>query len=140
MLELAAQEADIVAINFNQRHGAPDAKAIMSDPANWDPGSHDQRIEWVRAAAGDRFDSLELAVLAVLQVTDDRERALSAAATAQGVTVEWLEAAPQFYFGTLDQIAAEMTEVRERWGISYFMTMAPDFEVTAHLIERLVQR
>src|SRR5439155_9480876 len=48
MLELAAREADIVGITFNQRHGAPDARALLADAGNADEDVHDLKIEWIR--------------------------------------------------------------------------------------------
>ncbi len=111
MLELAAREADIVGITFNQRVGEFDAVRIMADAGNADEGIHDQKIEWIRAAAGDRFDSLELAVFALITVTDQRDAALAAAAAAQGVSAGWLADAPQFSFGTIDEIADDLERV-----------------------------
>jgi probable F420-dependent oxidoreductase len=140
MLELAAREADIIGITFNQRVGEFDAVKIMSDAGNADEGIHDQRIDWIRAAAGVRFDSIELAVFALLTVTDHRAAALEAAAAAQGVSPEWLADAPQFSFGTLDEIADDLERKRERYGISYIMTPGDAFDAVTPLVERLAGR
>jgi probable F420-dependent oxidoreductase len=140
MLELAAREADIIGITFNQRAGEYDAVKIMSDAGNSDDGIHDQRIEWIRAAAGDRFDAIELAVFALITVTDQREAALAAAAAAQGVSPEWLADAPQFSFGTLDEIADDLQQKRERYGISYIMTPGDSFDAVTPLVEQLSGR
>ena len=134
MLQLAAREADIVGITFNQRHGAPDAKAMLADAGNVDPDIHDRKISWIRDAAGARFEDLELAVFAIIQTTDDRTRALEGAAAAQGVSTQWLTDAPQFYFGTIDEIADDMQAKRERYGVSYFMTMGEHFDTVAQLV------
>jgi probable F420-dependent oxidoreductase len=140
MLELAAREADIIGITFNQRVGEFDAVKIMSDAGNADDGIHDRRIEWIRAAAGDRFDSIELAVFALITVTDQRDAALAAAAAGQGVAAEWLADAPQFSFGTLDEIADDLERKRERYGISYVMTPGESFDAVTPLVERLSGR
>jgi probable F420-dependent oxidoreductase len=140
MLELAAREADIIGITFNQRAGEYDAKKIMSDAGNADEGIHDRRIEWIRAAAGDRFDSIELAVFALITVTYQRDAALAAAAAAQGVSPEWLADAPQFSFGTVDQIADDLERKRDRYGISYVMTPGDSFDAMTPLVERLAGR
>jgi hypothetical protein len=140
MLELAAREADIVGITFNQRHGAPDARAILADAGNADPDAHDRKIAWIRDAAGDRFPDLELAAFAILTVTDDRPGALAAAAGAQGVSAQWLADAPQFSFGTIDEIADDLEAKRARYGISYLMTPGDAFDSVAPLVERLAGR
>jgi alkanesulfonate monooxygenase SsuD/methylene tetrahydromethanopterin reductase-like flavin-dependent oxidoreductase (luciferase family) len=140
MLELSAREADIIGITFNQRVGEFDAVKIMSDAGNADEGIHDRKIEWIRAAAGDRFDSIELAVFALITVTDHRDDALAAAAAAQGVSHEWLADAPQFSFGTLDEIADDLERKRERYGISYIMTPGESFDAVTPLVERLAGR
>lgn len=140
MLELAARQADIVGITFNQRHGTPDARALLADAGNADDGVHDRKIEWIRAAAGDRFAHLELAVFAILTVTDDREAALQTAAAAQGVSTGWLADAPQFSFGTIDEIADDLEAKRARYGVSYLMTPGESFDAVAPLVERLSGR
>lgn len=140
MLELAARQADIVGVTFNQRHGAPDARAIMADAGNAEPGSHDARMRWIHDAAGDRLPSIELAVFLIATVTDDRDRAIAAAAAAQGVSPDWLTDAPQFSFGTIDEIADDLLEKRARYGISYLMTGGDAFDTLTPLVERLAGR
>jgi probable F420-dependent oxidoreductase len=140
MLELAAREADVIGITFNQRAGEFDARKIMSDAGNADEGIHDRKIEWIRAAAGDRFGSLELAVFSLITVTDHRDAALATAAAAQGVSPEWLADAPQFSFGTLDEIADDLERKRDRYGISYVMTPGEAFDAMTPLVERLAGR
>jgi alkanesulfonate monooxygenase SsuD/methylene tetrahydromethanopterin reductase-like flavin-dependent oxidoreductase (luciferase family) len=140
MLELAAREADIIGITFNQRVGEFDAAKIMSDAGNADEGVHDRRIEWIRAAAGDRFDLLDLAVFSLITVTDHRDDALAAAAAAQGVSQQWLADAPQFSFGTLEEIADDLERKRERYGISYIMTPGESFDALTPLVEKLAGR
>lgn len=140
MLELAAREADIIGITFNQRVGEFDAARIMADAGNSDDGIHDRKIEWIRAAAGDRYESLELAVFALVTVTEDREAALATAAAAQGVSTEWLAEAPQFSFGTVEEIADDLERKRERYGVSYIMTPGESFDAVTPLVERLAGR
>src|SRR5207253_3434716 len=59
VLTIAAREADIVSVN-------PDLRAGTGGPEtapNTVPAMTTQKIEWVREAAGDRFDDIELNVL-----------------------------------------------------------------------------
>src|SRR6476646_3094541 len=60
ILALAAREAQIVGINANLRSGdgtSPDAARSMT------PEATDRKIAWVRDAAGEHFDDLELQAL-----------------------------------------------------------------------------
>jgi probable F420-dependent oxidoreductase len=141
MLQLAAREADIVGITFNQRLGTPeDPRAMLADAGNGDEGIHDRKIEWIRDAAGNRFAELELAVFAIMTVTNERDAAIAAAAAAQGVSRQWVADAPQFYFGTLEEIAEDLEAKRERYGISYVMTPGEAFDTIAPLVDRLAGR
>ena len=54
ILSFAAREADIVGINFKStREGGAELASIL-------PEAIDQRVQWIREAAAERFDSLEL--------------------------------------------------------------------------------
>ena len=53
---------------------------------------------------------------------------------------EWLAEAPQFSFGTLDEIADDLQRKRERYGISYIMTPGDSFDAVTPLVERLSGR
>jgi probable F420-dependent oxidoreductase len=70
ILTLAAQEADIVGINANLRAGSPtDKSAAYSMTA----AATDEKLGWVREAAGGRFDDLEIQTFpAMVMFTDDR--------------------------------------------------------------------
>ena len=59
VLSFAAREADIVGINPNMRSGVVGPDAAADAVAS----SVDRKIGWVREAAGDRFDDLELNTL-----------------------------------------------------------------------------
>lgn len=113
--------------------------STIADAGNGDDDIHDQRIQWIREAAGDRFDKLELAVFALVTVTDDRDAALGAAA-AQGVSPRWFADAPQFSFGTIEEIADDLEAKRARYGISYVMTPGEAFGAVIPLVERLAGR
>ena len=52
----------------------------------------------------------------------------------------WVADAPQYYFGTIDEIADDLQAKRERYGISYVMTPGEAFEVVTLLVERLAGR
>src|SRR4029453_626738 len=69
VLAFAAREADIVGINANLRGGTP------NDPStapSLNTTATDEKVQWVRDAAGARFDDLEIQTLTgVVHFTDD---------------------------------------------------------------------
>jgi probable F420-dependent oxidoreductase len=116
VLSLAARCADIVGINVDLRHGVIDdrAGASATDAAT------EQKIEWIRDAAGDRFDQLELHVrVHLVVVSHDRQGIANALAPAFGVSPEEALRSPHALAGDVDQIVDDLIERRERWGISY---------------------
>ena len=71
MLTLAAQRADIVAVNVNLRSG------VMSESvaANATAEATDEKVALVRDVAGDRFDAIELSVgVFIANIVDDPPR------------------------------------------------------------------
>lgn len=68
MLGIAGAHADIIGVNARIPSGAVDAEAAK-DLA---PERVDQKLEWIKRGAGDRFDDIELNVLVFLAtITDD---------------------------------------------------------------------
>ncbi|MGQ0830576.1 MAG: TIGR03621 family F420-dependent LLM class oxidoreductase, partial [Microthrixaceae bacterium] len=116
VLRLAAQAADIVAVNVNLNAGVIDERAFPDGT----PESTDRKIAWIRDAAGDRFDQIELQVRVHLAtVTDDRDTVITELSPAFGLTPEAASATPHALIGSVGQICDQLVERRERWGISY---------------------
>ena len=140
VLRLAAQEADIVGMDLRQdRDSLPDAF----------PARMDERIGWVREAAGSRFGQLDLSVLRVLgDVIVTREPGRAAADLARqmeartGLTItpaDVLES-PYTLIGSVPGLVAKIQRARERWGInSYLVGWFDDREIAAFapVIDRL---
>jgi len=140
MLTLAAREADIVGILAGPLNaGVP----TVNDPAAYTVESFAQKIEWLREAAGERFTRLELSVITTPVFTHNRS--LGAEQVAQtrgwsGVSVKEILQMPTIFIGTVEQVAEQMLERRERFGISYYMTLDRLMEAYAPLMERLSGR
>jgi probable F420-dependent oxidoreductase len=140
MLTLAAREADIVGILAGPLNaGVP----TVNDPAAYTVESFAQKIELLREAAGERFTRLELSVITTPVFTHNRS--LGAEQVAQtrgwsGVSVEEILQMPTIFIGTVEQVAEQMLERRERFGISYYMTLDRLMEAYAPLVERLSGR
>ncbi len=137
MLGVAAREADIVGINGTLAAGVIDAAALSSMRAE----AVDGKIGWVREAAGERFPAIELNVRAFyVAVTDDRAGTLERLAGGLGFSVEQVAATPFALIGSVQQIADELEERRERWGFSYVIVGADDVDAFAPVVEALTGR
>jgi probable F420-dependent oxidoreductase len=138
LLSIAAREADI--IGFIPRARADGQGQDMMDAT---PEALEQKITWVRGAAGARFSELELGVLvAQVLTTEDREQAAQFIATtlAAGLNVsnDLILQAPYLLIGTVDQICEDLLARRERYGISYISVFEQSLEVLAPVVARLV--
>jgi probable F420-dependent oxidoreductase len=136
ILALAAREADIIGINVRTTaEGGFDWGSIT-------PAATDQKVAWVREAAGERFARLELHTLApFVTVTDDLRGAAATMLAAWGVAdrvgVDELLATPHALIGTEDEIVAGLRAGRERYAISYVTVFAPAMEAFAPIVRRL---
>ncbi|HEX6487342.1 MAG TPA: TIGR03621 family F420-dependent LLM class oxidoreductase [Candidatus Dormibacteraeota bacterium] len=134
MLSIAAREADIINVNFNLAHGAVSSELVLTGTAE----QTDEKMAWIKEAAGDRFRDLELSVLIfVLNVTDDRRTIAEGLAGAIGTTVETVLDIPHFLIGTIDQIAEDLQRRRERYGISYVIVQGEAAESFAPVVGKL---
>jgi probable F420-dependent oxidoreductase len=136
MLELAAREADIVAIM-----AAPiTTGAIADDPNTRLAASFAERVGWVRDAAGDRFPRVELSMVVSLLPSDDRSTAAESLARDRGwdaFSKQDVLDMPQFTIGTPDQMADDLRALRERLGFSYIVVTDRYLEDAAPLVRRL---
>ena len=116
VLSLAGREADIVSLNFNNRSGVLGADGVQSSTAELTA----QKIEWVRLAAGNRFDQLELEIAAYFTFVGDRAGAMAEGmGNAFGLSPEAMKAHPHGLFGPVGEICDELARRRELYGISY---------------------
>src|SRR5260370_23313429 len=56
MLRLAAREADIVHVNYNLNEGRINPKLVRTGLSE----ATEEKVGWIKEAAGDRLDSIEL--------------------------------------------------------------------------------
>jgi len=134
MLSLAAREADIVGINADLRAGAvtPDVGKNATAEATR------QKLQWVREAAGDRFDDIELNVLIFMVIiTEDRQGTAEALAGGFGITPEEALGTPHALVGTEEQIVEQVLERREEHGLSYVVVNEGGFDALAPIVSRL---
>jgi probable F420-dependent oxidoreductase len=123
LLELAAREADIIALGIPPTE--PEAGVA-------------ERIAWIREAAGARFDQIELN-LNLMAVGQHVPRYI---ASQMGLTAESLARAGAVaaLTGTVDEMVEALQRRRERLGISYIAVGDELMEGLAPVVERLAGR
>jgi len=132
-LTLAAREASIVGlVPRARRDGSGLDLTDLSDAATR------EKLEWVRSAAGDRFESLEIhALIQAVAVADRRTAAADDLASRFKVAREVVLETPYVLLGTVEEICESLRQRRERYGISYLTVFERDMEVFAPVVARL---
>jgi len=134
VLSTAAKMADIVGVNPNVGEGkiGPEALASMSADAT------DEKLGWVRDAAGDRFDDIEISILKFAAVvTDDQAATAEAVGGAFGMDAETVLASPHTLIGNAEQIAEELSAQRDRWQGSYVTVRGDAIDAFAPVVAQL---
>lgn len=134
VLGIAAREADIVGVNPSLAAGYIGPEVVATTTAEY----YDERVQWIKEAAGDRMGSLELQILTFLvQVVPDREDATQRIAEMMGVTPEQVDGSPIALIGTVEQIIERLIERRQRWGFSYLVVHEAEMESFAPVVAAL---
>jgi hypothetical protein len=98
----------------------------------------EQKIAWIRAAAGARFDAIELQTrVHLVAVTDDRNALAATLAPAFGLTADEALSSPHTLMGTVDQIVDTLVERRERFGLSAIGVGLDAIDALAPVVARL---
>ena len=134
VLSLAGREADIVSFNFDNSSG-------VLGPDGFKSGSADAtaaKVGWVRDAAGDRFDEIELEIGAYMtMVTDHGAQTAEGMAKAMGFETEQMLAHPHALIGSVDEICEELERRRDTYGISYVSVPDTALEPFAPVVAKL---
>jgi alkanesulfonate monooxygenase SsuD/methylene tetrahydromethanopterin reductase-like flavin-dependent oxidoreductase (luciferase family) len=138
MLELAAQEANIVGI---LPRALPDG-TISEEVIERLPATMEQKIAWVRQAAGERMSQLELNMVIAPMFTDqqqqkERTEQLIRERGWSGISVEQALEMPSVFVGSADQMAEVMWRRRELYGFSYYVVSDAQMEVFAPVVALL---
>jgi probable F420-dependent oxidoreductase len=139
VLSIAAQHADIV--GFAASGAGFGGDALRS--GTW--AATVEKLGWIREAAGDRFDSLELNSYSSLwphlitdeplKLANERIELLKQHLPNVTITAEELLESPHVFVGSVDFIVEKFKRMRDELGISYFMLYDPDS--LAPVVERL---
>src|ERR1700674_3584879 len=134
MLRLAAREADIVNVNFNLRDGRVSRNLVRSGLAE----ATDEKMAWIREAAGERLEHIELSVTVFLaKITDARMSVATPMAAGLGSEASDVLEMPHFLIGTVDEVVDQLEKRRARYGLSYVIVPGDVVEAFAPVVERL---
>lgn len=141
VLQFAAREADIVGIVPRARPGGG------LDWAGSTATTFETQIGWVRDAAAERWDRLELDVIAhAVKVTDNPRAAAEEIVRrhpygkdAAGLTVDQALDSPDYLIGSIDQIVERLEAQRARYGISRVTVYQRDLDAFAPVVARLAE-
>ena len=134
VLELAGRRADIIGLNPALAAGVIDHHAGPSATAE----ATEAKLDIVRAAAGARYEHIELQTRIHLAiVTDDRQAMFDLFAEGFGLTPDQARHSPHALCGTVDQIIEDLQARRERFGISTIGLSASSLDDMAPVIARL---
>ena len=135
ILAVAAEHAQIVGINANLKAGAgthPDTVHSLTAVAT------DEKLARLRAAAGQRYEELEIQTLTgFVHVTEDRDAVATGIASHFGVDPGVALETPAVLVGTVDQMCDELLARRERWQMSYVVVPEEFADVLAPVVSRL---
>ncbi|MBO0748473.1 MAG: LLM class flavin-dependent oxidoreductase, partial [Acidimicrobiaceae bacterium] len=132
ILRFAAQEADIVGFT-----GSTWTRGAMHQTgASFEAIA--ERVAFVRDAAGDRFEQIELHVQVGTVVTDgDVDSALAEAAARHDTTPEVILDSPLHMIGSRAAIVDKIRRLREDLGLSYFDFFAWNREALTPVVAEL---
>lgn len=142
LLTLAAQQAQIVGLAPRlsvDQHGQP-----VADPRSLTMAAAQEKVAWVRAAAGERFADLELNTYPSggppILTNQARPQAQQIAdrlyhRTGVQLTVDEVLQSPHVFIGSLDGLTEKILELRQRLGVSSIML--GDIDDLAPVVERL---
>jgi probable F420-dependent oxidoreductase len=133
ILSVAAQHADIVGVNTSLAAGLN--AGDLASQATFD--HYDRCLSWMREAAPDRFDSIELQLMAFATRIVPSQRAAARTATMLGLPGEDALDLPIVLIGTADELCERLLERRKRWGFSNIVVQAEAMESFAPVVAQL---
>jgi probable F420-dependent oxidoreductase len=117
MLTFAAKHADIIGVNTIL--ATSEARAASTRDAV--PSSIDEKLAWIREAAGKRFEDIEIhAWVQFAHVTKDSNSLVSELKHRFAASEEEVRSSPKVLVGDVSEIVDRMHALRDRWGYSYF--------------------
>lgn len=134
-LRVAARHADILGYGGVQHVAGQPAGTLRLATAE----TTDKRMAYFREQAGERADAMERSLLLQrVTLTDDRKAAAEDWCREDpSLSVEELLDAPGVLVGTVDEIAQQVHERRDRYGFTYLSVHEPSMDAMAEVIAAL---
>lgn len=139
VLRIAARYADVVSVNWNVGAGHAGVAAVRSGG----PDETAHKVQVIRSAAADRFDDIELHLVAYLTaITGDVDTALSELIASRGLELAPADIirSPHCLVGSPGEIIDRLVELRETLGFSYISVYDTVFEDFAPVVAALAGR
>jgi len=135
VLTIAAQMADTVGVNPSLAAGVVGPEVAQSTLAE----VYRERIQWIKDAAGDRFDQLDLQVLTFMtQIVPNRDEVLANIAPLFGIAPEAASEIPLLMIGTEAEIIEQLQKRREEFGFNDIVVQGDVMEALAPIVAKLV--
>lgn len=131
VLSFAAREADIVGL---------DPRALPEgghDPADVTASAIDQKIQWIRDAAGDRLSELDINVILFDVDPEFRVRTGPPPPRKHDISDDEMVLSPHYLTGDAAEMADQLLARRERWGINYISLHPGDLDAVGPIMARL---
>ncbi len=143
ILAISGRLADIISVSTR---ASADGRVDMPNIAL---AALERKIQYIRDAAGERFEHIELNMtIRELRLTDDRR------ATARQLLNDWASSpqrhanveqlseddvleSPYIAIGSVEDIVEQLEMSRERWGFAYLEVSSRDAEAVAPVMQRL---
>ena len=136
MLSIAAQEADIIGIlPIALTNGT-----ISDNPTERLAGTIAQKVEWVRQAAGERFDEIELSIIVSLYITEHRQQKAEQIMRERewgNLAIQDVLDMPSILIGSVEEIVEKLHTLREQYGLSYFVIPDSSIDAFAPVVAQL---
>ena len=134
LLTFAATHAEIIGVNVS----LPSSEARVAAARDGVPSSIDEKLSWIREAAGDRFEEIELhAWVRFVHVTNDSASIVGELSGYLNADEEDVRSSPMVLVGDVEEIIERVHARRERWGYSYFTIQQPVALEFAEVVARL---
>ncbi|HEY6540795.1 MAG TPA: TIGR03621 family F420-dependent LLM class oxidoreductase [Ktedonobacteraceae bacterium] len=139
ILSVAAREADIV--NIIPRGMVEPGSAQRIDLSDAGATSLAQKVAWIREAAGERFQSLELNLFILDMALNDRQGdGADRLAHRFALSREQVLKSPHLLVGTVNHIVDRLQETRAKYGISYLVIFDEYIEQFAPIVAQLTNQ
>jgi probable F420-dependent oxidoreductase len=145
VLSIAGREADIIGLHLKTY-----ADGSGGDPTSTSHAATLEKLEWVRQAAGDRFDQLEFNVLIKQCVITSNPRLAAEELARQQMpgtnpgsspqSAEFFLESPNALIGTIENIVETLQMRRDYYNMSYITVMGDVMEAFAPVVARLSGR